>query len=93
MAKEKHKATSGAVISPDLISTLELHPEIKEVHFRTDGKHVFHAYDHKGEKYGMITTEEIVGNDHKKSVVKTPILNTRIIETMSRAEILGTEDK
>ena len=86
------KSKSGAVISDDLIETVKMHPEITEVHINVGGKHVLHAYDHGKEKYGMIVSEEIM-KDGKKVVLKAPVLSSRIVETLTRKDILGTEDK
>jgi D-hexose-6-phosphate mutarotase len=86
------KSKLGAVISDDLIATLIAHPEITEVHINTQGKHVLHAYPHGKELYGMITSEDIM-KDSKKINVKAPILSSRIVETLTRKDILGTEDK
>ncbi len=94
MATKSKSFTTDFPISPALKATVEANPNIKEVHFPAHGKHYFNVYEHNKELYGHI---DIVKVKEKKGGVvreiKTPVLASKIVSTLSRAEILGTEDK
>jgi hypothetical protein len=60
----------------DLRHTVEVHPNILEVFFTSEGQYYFTAYDYQGTKYGQF-------------MEGSPILSTRIVEIKTREEVLG----
>lgn len=90
MANENNN--SNIVISPELRNTVLKKDSIKEVHFTAKGAHYFNAHRHTdGTKYGHIPQTSIMDGKGKSTVVKSPILSTRIVKTLTRAQILGVE--
>ena len=76
-------------ISKELAETVESHPNVQEVHFAADGHHYFNVFKHGKENYGRIATVPTKDKDGKVIQVKAPILETRIVETLSREDICG----
>lgn len=80
------------MITEALRTTVIDKPTIKEVHFTQHGHHYFNVHEFKGKKYGRIETMKILNDKTNKPVeVKSPILNTLIVKTITRKEIVGTE--
>lgn len=91
MAKKVN--TSDVQISEALKATVLGNPNIKEVHFRKDGKHVFHAYEHNKVLYGQVNSTRIMEKGGVMRDVKTPVLSSEIETTLTREQILGTSDR
>ena len=100
MAKEKKNLESGVKISEELKQTLEANSEITEVHFTGDGKHYFNVHKGAGGKrYGrIIKIKKNVQDPRDPKAAKEvteeyPDVATAISETLTRSEILGSDDK
>lgn len=105
MAKESNKTVTridaGVTISEELKQTLVDNPEIKEVHFGANGHHYLNIHKSetvdKGAYYGRIIkikgTKKGDNGQLIDSYSETPDLTTKIVQTLSREEILGTSDK
>lgn len=79
-------------ISDDLKNTLITHANVKEVHFSAKGHH-FNVYEYKGVLYGRILESQILDpKTNKMTLVRTPILATRILETHASEALLGGEE-
>lgn len=85
-------AKSPRKISEDLKNTILTHPNIKDVHFSVDGKHHFNVYAHGTELYARIHKDNVIDKKSNAVIeVKTPVRSTLIVESISRAEIVGSE--
>lgn len=93
-------AKSNRTVSRELQDTLELNQGINEVHFDLDGNHHFNVHTFKAEKgesdslngmYARIHIQNLVNKDAQKFTVKTPIIKTKIIETLTRKEVLNAK--
>lgn len=88
-------------ISKSLQETVAENPHIDLIHFDANGNHHFNVHDHienvKGKnenngKYARIHVTSFV--DNKLGVLKkvsTPIMNTKIVETLTREDVLNAE--
>ena len=79
-------------ISKDLRETLLACDHLKEVHFTATGEHYLGVHELNGEKYGRLAIEKTNKGD-KIHEVKKGIPSCKIVQTISRAEILGEGKK
>jgi hypothetical protein len=99
MAKQKADIPGTVQQKEELEQTLISNPEITEVHFNAAGGHHLNVHAGKdGKKYGQIIKIKRRVPDPKTGDVKEvtdeyPNLKTMIVKSVSRADVLGTEDK
>ncbi len=82
-------AKGKSFISKELKETLLINPRIGKVHFTAKGDHYFEVYEHGKRLYGFIATHNIIVKGAKVEQ-KIPMLNTLIIESIDREDVLGT---
>lgn len=78
-------------ISKDLQNTVIANDHIDAVHFTAAGHHYFNVHEHKGDKYGQIAETTILDKNSKQIKVKTPMLSTKIVESVLREEVCNCE--
>jgi len=87
-------------ISKELQDTVATHPNIDFVHFDVQGNHHFNVHEHKptdkkdktsGGLYARIHTRNLIDEDGRKFQNRTPIIATKIVESLTRKEILDAE--
>lgn len=79
-----------ATISKSLRETVESNPNISEVHFNADGGHHLNVYPHGGVLYGRITETTVMDTKtNKPKKLRAPLLKTRIVESVTREQVLA----
>ncbi len=88
-------ATIKNNISKSLQETVSEHAHIKHVHFDAQGRHWLNVFEAKSKLhsglYGHIKQQNVVGKDGQTILVETPTSHTKIVETISREDVLNSE--
>jgi hypothetical protein len=77
-------------ISKSLQNTVGENPHIDYVHFDTEGNHHFNVHESEnGELYARIEVKTKKDQNAREFKITTPILKSKIVESLSREQLLG----